>query len=86
MRPVDQTIELAGFEARRAARDELIAVSQTLIAEFAGTVPAGTVIRHLAIAREQLLTAGVRAGLAAAAETMARLRLGALAAPHGVTG
>lgn len=81
MRPVD----LTGFEARRAARDEMTAVTDTLIAEFAGMVPAGTVIRHLALAREHLLDAGVRAGLAAAAETMARLRLMKLVAPHGVS-
>jgi hypothetical protein len=76
----------ASVEARRVARAELIAVTETLIAEFAGSVPAGTVIRHLALAREQLLAAGVRAGLAAAAEAMARLRLATLVVPHGVGG
>jgi hypothetical protein len=86
MRLSTLSVDHVGFEARRAAREELIEVTEALIAEFAGAVPAGTVIRQLALAREQLLAAGVRAGLAAAAEAMARVRLTGLAAPHGVSG
>ena len=82
----DDTVDVAGFEARRAARSEILAVTEALIAQFAGVVPAGTVIRHVAVAREHLLAAGVRAGLAVAAEAMARGRLAQLSVPHGVTG
>ena len=86
MQPADGTVDITGFEARRDARAEMLAITDTLIAEFAGAVPAGTVIRHIAVAREHLLAAGVRAGLAVAAEAMVRVRLAQLAAPHGVTG
>jgi len=57
-------------------------VVSSLIAEFAGQVPAGTVIRCVARSREQLLGSGVRSGLAAAAESMARLRLSQLVPAH----
>jgi hypothetical protein len=84
MRPADHRIDLTSYEVRRSARDELIAVTEELIAEFAGRVPAGTVIRHLALAREQLLADGVRAGVAVAAEAMARMRLVALVPAHSL--
>lgn len=73
----ERTFHLTRYEARRAALHDLMAVSEALITEFADALPAGTVIRHIALAREQLLSAGVRAGLATAAEAMARLRLAA---------
>lgn len=82
-RPPD--IDLSdGLAARRSARDELIAVTDALIAEFAGRLPAGTVIRQVGQAREQLLASGVRAGLAVAAEAMARTRLSTLIPAHGL--
>lgn len=86
MRPVDHDIDLTSYEIRQTARDELMTVSETLIAEFAGQVAAGTVIRHLALAREQLLADGVRAGIAVAAETMARMRLSGLVPAHSSHG
>lgn len=70
--------------ARRSAREELHAVTDALIAEFAGALPARTVIRHVGQAREQLLAVGVRAGLTVAAEAMARTRLCTLLPAHGV--
>lgn len=66
---------LNAVEARRATREDLQEVTNSLIAEFADRLPAGTVIRCVARAREQLLGSGVRLGLAVAAESMARLRL-----------
>lgn len=59
-------------------------VTDALIAEHAGSVPAHTVARHVAQAREELLAAGVRAGIAAAVEAMARTRLRGLTPAHGV--
>jgi hypothetical protein len=78
--------DISGYEARRESRAELTAVTHRLIADFAGRLPAGTVIRHVAQARESLLAAGVRSGLAAAAEAMARNRLDRLLPAHAATG
>jgi len=61
-------------------------VTASLIAEFAGRLPAGTVIRCVARAREQLLGSGVRSGLTLAAESMARLRLSELLPAHRSAG
>lgn len=60
----------------------MLALADLLIAEFSHALPAGTVIRQVSRAREELLVAGVRAGLVAATETMARHRLVALVPPH----
>jgi hypothetical protein len=73
-------------EARWATREDLQKVTSSLIAEFAGRLPAGTVIRCVARAREQLLVSGMRSGLAVAAESMARLRLSALLPAHRSAG
>jgi hypothetical protein len=70
-------------ELRWHPRQEIREVTRSLVAEFAGLVPAGTVIRCVARAWEQLLRSGVRAGLAAAAESSARLRLSGLVPAHG---
>lgn len=72
-------------DARQAAYEELQAVISGLISEFAGSISAGTVIRHVARAREQLLGAGVRSGLAVAAESMARARLRQLLPVHAAS-
>lgn len=74
---------MTGFEVRRSTRDPLIALSVSLADEFSNQVPAGTVIRMVAQAREALLAAGVRAGLVVAVESMTRARLHALAASGG---
>ena len=80
---MNQVLASDALEVRRATRDELDEVTSSLIAEFAGQVPAGTVIRCLARSREHLLRTGVRAGLAAAAEASARLRLSGMRPAHG---
>jgi len=69
-------------DQRWSTREDLQRVTDTLIAEFAGQLPAGTVIRCVAQARVQLLRSGVRSGLAVAAEAMARLRLSQLLRAH----
>jgi len=73
-------------EARWATRQDLREVTTILIAELAGRLPAGTVIRTVAPAREQLLDSGARAGLAVAADSMARLRLSELLPAHRSAG
>ena len=72
---------MEAYEARRAARDALREVTARLVAEFA-TLPPGSVIGAVARAREDLLRAGVRDGLAFAAEAMARLRLSSVTGAH----
>lgn len=78
------TVARNTLAARRSAREELHAVTDALIAEFAGALPPRTVIRHVGQAREQLLAVGVRAGLTVAAEAMARTRLRAVLPAHSV--
>ena len=63
------------YEARQHARDDLYAATLGLVAEFAGEVPAGSVIRCVARSREALLRDGPRQNLADAAVAMARQRL-----------
>ena len=72
-------------DARQAAYEELQAVTGGLISEFAGYISPGTVIGHVARAREQLLGSGVRSGLAVAAESMARARLRQLLPVHAAS-
>jgi hypothetical protein len=73
---------MTNHEARHSARVEMDAATDTLISEFGHLVPAATVIRQVARAREDLLTAGVRSGLAHAAEAMARARLQRIVPAH----
>lgn len=68
------------FETRRSTHDDLLALSLAMTDEFSGRVPAGTVIRTVAVARERLLAAGVRDGLVVSVESMARALLGRLTA------
>jgi hypothetical protein len=70
---------VTAFEARRSTHGALMALSVSLVEEFSGQVPAGTVIGCIAQARERLLAAGVRAGLVVAVESMTRGRLERLA-------
>ena len=67
------------FEARRHAKEGLDSATRSLMVEFAEIVPAGTVLRVVARAREDLLRSGVRQGLASATYAMARHRLQASA-------
>jgi len=59
-------------------RQDLSDVTASLIAEFTGQLPAGTVIRCVARSRDDLLRAGLRSGLIVAAESLARTRLSEL--------
>lgn len=61
--------------ARQAERDEMTAMTQSLIVEFAGVFPAGRVISCVARMREHLIKTGVRAGLAPATEAAVRAHL-----------
>jgi hypothetical protein len=54
---------------------ELRARTEVLVAELSSRVPAGVVIATMTRCREELLRAGVREGLAAATEELARARL-----------
>ena len=83
---MDETDAVDGAESRRATREQLLAVTTSLIAEFAGLLPAGTVIRCVARTQEQLRRAGVRAELAVVAEASARHRLSRLVPAHGSAG
>lgn len=56
-------------------RRDLLEVGQRLVQEFRGRYCAGTVLSEVTICRAVLVRAGVRAGLAAATEAMARCRL-----------
>lgn len=60
----------------RDERRHLTDVTEVLVREAYPARSAGTVIACVLRCREELLRAGVRAGLADAAETMARARLG----------
>ncbi len=56
-------------------RRDLLEVSQRLVQEFRDRCSAGTVLAEVTICRTVLVRTGVRAGLAAATEAMARCRL-----------
>jgi hypothetical protein len=77
---------MSDHDNRRQTRSEMDAASTSLIRDFGHLVPVATVIRQLARAREELLTAGVCAGLAHAAEAMARSRLMRIVPAHAASG
>jgi hypothetical protein len=54
---------------------DLLARTETLIREFQPSLSAGTVVTTVLGCRNELMHAGVRRGLAIAAEAMARSRL-----------
>jgi hypothetical protein len=56
-------------------RRELLSRTESLIREFAPGTSAGVVIATVSRCRDELVRAGVRSGLAEAAESMARSRL-----------
>ncbi|MFD1505520.1 hypothetical protein FE374_02660 [Georgenia yuyongxinii] len=56
-------------------RRDLLGVGERLVLEFRGEWAAGAVFAEVALCRAALIRAGVRAGLAAATEAMARGRL-----------
>jgi hypothetical protein len=68
-----------------ATRHQVVAealdrATATLLAEFAGRLPAKVILDQLDYARQQSLAAGVRAGLSSATESLAHVRLCALSA------
>ena len=78
------TAPTTAFAARRAHQEQIFAVVNQLIAEFAGIHPAGNVIRRVAAVREELLHLGVRDGLPWQVETQARRLLSERTPPHVV--
>lgn len=56
-------------------RKDLLVRTESLIREFHPQLSAGAVITTVTRCRDELVRAGVRAGLATAAESMARARL-----------
>jgi hypothetical protein len=64
-------------ETRQLVHAEMLAMIEGLVAEYAGRVPASTVMRCVARSREHLLQTGVRDGLVAATEAAVRVRLAA---------
>ena len=64
-----ETLPSADRQAQRAA---LATLTVRLVAEFAGRLPPGSVIRCVARCRESLAGMGVRDGLVLAVEGMAR--------------
>lgn len=62
---------------RHAVHADMLAMTERLVAEYAGRLPAGTVIACVARSREQLLRSGVRNGLVPATEAATHIRLNA---------
>ena len=71
------------YEARRDSRGQIYDATLRLVAEFSHDLPAGSIIACVWRSRESLLQAGVRDGLAVAAEAMARSHLASVAPAHG---
>ena len=64
--------EMLPMTHRTAQREALGTLTVQLVAEFAGLLPAGSVIRCVGRCRESLAGMGVQAGLVLAVEGMAR--------------
>ena len=63
----------------RAVREDMVAMTERLVAEHEGLIPAGSVIRCVARCQDRLLRAGLRHSIVAATEVAARARLTAVA-------
>ncbi len=70
---------------RELVREQLLALTERLVAEYAETIPPTTVVRCVARCREQLLQSGVRHGLVAATEAAVRTQLSATIPVHALT-
>jgi hypothetical protein len=68
-------VSTTAIEARRELRGDLVGVRSRLVAEFSFELPVDTVVRHVALAREELAARQVRDGLPKAVEALARERL-----------
>lgn len=74
---------LATFERRQEHRAAMMSMTERLVAEFSGQVPAGSVIRTVARCQARLYDTGVRQGLVDATEAMARQQLSGRIPAHG---
>lgn len=70
----------SALDLRRAVDADLVQLVDALIADYGALLPAGTVIRQVVRARQDVDRAGFGAGLAIAVERVARDRLAALIA------
>jgi hypothetical protein len=71
-----------GIEARQASRDDMLRMTERLIADYAGRVPAGGVTQVVARAQEQLRSTGYDDLLVERTEMVARSRLAKRFAAH----
>ena len=72
-------------EQRHQLRDELLAMTERLVAEYAGRVPAGSVMRTVARCHHSYLARGGAADdVVIAVERAARRRLAAILPAHWV--
>lgn len=70
---------------RQRQRDEMLAMTQQLIVEYAGRIPAGSVIRMVARCRVDAMRAGTRLeSLTATVRAAAQARLNAIVPAHVV--
>jgi hypothetical protein len=67
---------------RLTAQEDLLRLTDRLVAEFAATHAAGTVLNRVARARETLLAAGVRERLLSTVEAVVRAELTATTPTH----
>ncbi len=70
---------------RELAREQMLALTERLVAEYAEVIPPGTVVRCVARCREQLLRSGVRHGLVPATEAAVRTALSATIPVHALS-
>jgi hypothetical protein len=68
-------VSTTAIEARRELRDDLVGVRSRLVAEFSFELPVDTVVRHVALARQELAARQLGHGLPQAVEILARERL-----------
>jgi hypothetical protein len=79
---MSQAEPTSSYATRCTIRQDVLDMTTSLVAEFAGQLPAGTVIAYVARAREQLARSGLRAELTLATEAVARQRLAELTPAH----
>ena len=84
--PEQTRIRVMNNAARRQRqRDEMLAMTQQLIVEYAGRIPPGSVLRVVARCRGEALRAGTRLEtLTATVEAAAQARLTAIVPAHVV--
>lgn len=70
------------MRSRQAGRDDMLRMTERLIADYAGRVPAGGVMRVVARSQEQLRSIGDGSHLVERTEMLARIRLAKRFAAH----